>query len=80
MPRHLGRAMPLRHRIAFGRSGRCWCCSGRRFLLARRLLDLVQCLFGFPRPSGANGHRARHYAERWDALKLQAHRWLRETA
>jgi hypothetical protein len=51
-----------------------------QILVDQRLVDPARCLFGFPHPSGANGHRARHYAERRASLKRQTDRWFRETA
>lgn len=34
-----------------------------------------RCLFGLPHPSGANGHRARQFGERRDALAQAVRRW-----
>jgi hypothetical protein len=44
------------------------------FLVRRQQLPRERCLFGFPHPSGANGHRARQFSERRGEL----HRVLRE--
>jgi hypothetical protein len=34
-----------------------------------RDVDPTRCLFGFPHPSGANGHAASQFAARRDALR-----------
>ena len=40
-------------------------------------LDRNRCLWGFPHPSGANGHRVREYLERREHLKEQLRGWAR---
>jgi len=46
------------------------------FLVRRHQLPRERCLFGFPHPSGANGHRARHFAERRDELRRTLREWF----
>lgn len=41
------------------------------------VLSPARCLFGFPHPSGANGHRRRQFTERRDRLTEEVHRWAR---
>src|SRR5260221_2415103 len=45
-------------------------------LAARGILDHRRLLVGFPHPSGANGHRAREYAENRDALASRVKEWF----
>jgi hypothetical protein len=45
-------------------------------LVRRHQLPRDQCLFGFPHPSGANGHRARHFSERRDGLQRRVREWF----
>jgi hypothetical protein len=45
-------------------------------LTALGRLDAERCAFGFPHPSGANGHRARMFAERRDRLKTAVEHWF----
>jgi hypothetical protein len=40
----------------------------------------VRCLFGFPHPSGANGHRAAHFAQNEPALRRDLAQWASEMA
>jgi hypothetical protein len=40
-------------------------------------LDRDRCLWGFPHPSGANGHRVREFLERREHLRKQLERWVR---
>ncbi len=47
-----------------------------RFLVGEGLLDEARCLFGFPHPSRANGHRARQYAAHREALAAQVDDWF----
>ncbi|GFN32893.1 uracil-DNA glycosylase family protein [Paenibacillus xylaniclasticus] len=49
--------------------------NGLRQFVEERLLDRARCLWGFPHPSGANGHRHRQFAEHVKAMKkkLDAH-------
>jgi hypothetical protein len=42
-----------------------------RILMAADQLNERRCLFGFPHPSGANGHRAAHFRENQPALTAQ---------
>jgi len=37
----------------------------------------AHCLFGFPHPSGANGHRRRQFAARFDGLRRKVDEWSR---
>jgi hypothetical protein len=46
------------------------------FLVRRDHLPRERCLFGFPHPSGANGHRARLFSERRDDLQRTLHGWF----
>lgn len=41
-----------------------------RVLTADGLIDPGQCLWGFPHPSGANGHRHKQFAQAFDSMKL----------
>jgi hypothetical protein len=43
-------------------------------------MDRGRCLFGFPHPSGANGHRERAFAERREHLSLKLKEWFAEHA
>jgi hypothetical protein len=43
--------------------------------VARGALDANRCLFEFPHPSGANGHRARLYAENKANLSTRVAEW-----
>ncbi len=45
-------------------------------LTQRGVLDDRRCLLGFPHPSGANGHRKKHFEARKDALKRLAKEWI----
>lgn len=40
-----------------------------RTLSDEGIVDHRQCLWGFPHPSGANGHRRKHFAEAFNQLK-----------
>lgn len=40
------------------------------------LLDARRCLFGFPHPSGGNGHRAAQFRERRDDLSKRIESWF----
>ncbi len=51
-----------------------------RILIGHGELDEVRCLFGFPHPSGANGHRAAHFAQNQDQLRAALSRWMSEIA
>ena len=50
-----------------------------RILIADGQLDETRCLFGFPHPSGANGHRAAHFAQNRDSLQKQLSTWAAAT-
>jgi hypothetical protein len=39
-------------------------------------LDRDRCLFGFPHPSGANGHRVREFQERREHLRRKVKQWI----
>ena len=39
-------------------------------------LDRSRCLLGFPHPSGANGHRKRHFDERRERLSRALREWF----
>jgi uracil DNA glycosylase superfamily protein len=39
-------------------------------------LDRDRCLFGFPHPSGANGHRVREFRERRGNLRRKVKQWI----
>ena len=38
------------------------------FMVKERLIKKEQCLFGFPHPSGANGHRKQKFLENKERL------------
>lgn len=44
-------------------------------LVAKGTLEIARCLMGFPHPSGANGHRARHFADRLPDLRAKVKEW-----
>ncbi|MEO0375782.1 MAG: uracil-DNA glycosylase family protein [Cyanobacteria bacterium P01_A01_bin.17] len=48
-----------------------------RRLVEIDVIDEGQCLFGFPHPSGANGHRHRQFAAHRQRLKDKLHAWFR---
>jgi hypothetical protein len=45
------------------------------FLTNEGIIDASRCLRGFPHPSGANGHRLRHYVQRADRLRSEIAEW-----
>jgi hypothetical protein len=45
-------------------------------LISSGLLNPDRCLFGFPHPSGGNGHRKRLFEENRDVLKMKAASWF----
>jgi hypothetical protein len=45
-------------------------------LISSGLLSPDRCLFGFPHPSGGNGHRKRLFEQNRDMLKLKAASWF----
>ena len=45
-------------------------------LVVETLVDPRRVLFGFPHPSGANGHRKSRFEEQRDALAKKAQTWL----
>ena len=47
------------------------------YLADRGHLDRDRCLFGFPHPSGANGHRAREFHEQRENLRYKVTQWIR---
>lgn len=46
-------------------------------LVREGILQESQCLWGFPHPSGANGHRQRQWAQSRDQLRLRVDRFFR---
>ena len=51
-----------------------------RMLIATDQLSERRCLFGFPHPSGANGHRASRFRQNHSALTAAIARWAVEFA
>jgi hypothetical protein len=49
-----------------------------RILIASDQLEEARCLFGFPHPSGANGHRAVQFRRNEVALRAEIARWAAE--
>jgi hypothetical protein len=49
-----------------------------RMLIANNQLEEVRCLFGFPHPSGANGHRAVQFRRNEATLGTEIARWADE--
>ena len=47
-------------------------------LIASQQLEEIRCLFGFPHPSGANGHRAAHFRRNEATLRTGIARWATE--
>ncbi|OZB93596.1 hypothetical protein [Paenibacillus sp. XY044] len=47
-----------------------------RLLDEQGMLDAGQCLWGFPHPSGANGHRHKQFAARKAEMKKTLHRYF----
>lgn len=45
-------------------------------LVQRQQMPRGQCLFGFPHPSGANGHRARQFRNRREILQRNLRAWF----
>ncbi len=43
--------------------------------VGRGALRADRCLFGFPHPSGANGHRQRQYDQHFDGLAMKVAAW-----
>jgi hypothetical protein len=43
------------------------------------IVDSDRCLFGFPHPSGANGHRKKHFEERKEELSERVKGWFGKT-
>ncbi|HLH06116.1 MAG TPA: hypothetical protein VKW78_02655 [Terriglobales bacterium] len=54
--------------------------SALRHLVDLKAIEPTRCLFGFPHPSGANGHRLTHFAKRRDELKQMVIRWAEQLA
>jgi hypothetical protein len=46
-------------------------------LMTRGVVDASRCAFGFPHPSGANGHRGTQFAANQERLRAAVTRWLR---
>ena len=53
--------------------------SGVGHLVRRQQLDERRVLFGLPHPSGSNGHRVRHFAERKQKLREVLEAWFSNT-
>jgi hypothetical protein len=51
-----------------------------RHLVQIERLDSKRCLLDFPHPSGANGHRKKHFEERMEAFGDQIRVWFRSAA
>lgn len=51
-----------------------------RMLVGDGVLDEARCLFGFPHPSGGNGHRVRQFRENEEQLRLGIKRWASRSA
>jgi hypothetical protein len=49
-----------------------------RMLVANNQLKETRCLFGFPHPSGANGHRGAHFRRNQATLRSEMARWASE--
>ena len=49
-----------------------------RILIASDELEEARCLFDFPHPSGANGHRAAQFRRNEVALRAEIARWAAE--
>jgi hypothetical protein len=49
-----------------------------RMLIADGQLQETRCLFGFPHPSGANGHRAVHFRRNEGTLRAEIAGWAEE--
>jgi hypothetical protein len=47
------------------------------YLADRGTIDPGRALFGFPHPSGGNGHRIRHFAERRSDLSRRVDEWFK---
>lgn len=45
-------------------------------LVHEGILDAERCLWGFPHPSGANGHRHKQFSEHQDQMKKRINGWL----
>lgn len=45
------------------------------FLVSQKQVDGSRCLFGFPHPSGANGHRVAEFTHRFESLQQKLRRW-----
>lgn len=48
--------------------------------VAQGILDQRQCLFGFPHPSGANGHRKRQYISKRTEFENKVMDWFKSTS
>lgn len=47
-----------------------------RHLVDKGILQAERCLWGFPHPSGSNGHRVRYFAERRQKLTATIKAWF----
>lgn len=54
--------------------------SALQILIDRGELDEDRVMFGFPHPSGSNGHRRRQFAQGKEALQEKAWLWFRTTS
>lgn len=45
-------------------------------LISKGLVDKRRCLLGFPHPSGANGHRKKHFEERRELMAVTVEDWF----
>ena len=48
-------------------------------LVDRGTIEASRCLVGFPHPSGANGHRQRHFKEKQAEMKQRLGQWFGES-
>lgn len=46
-----------------------------QMLVSAEQLDMERCLFGFPHPSGGNGHRVRQFRENHERLRQELDHW-----
>lgn len=45
-------------------------------MVGKKLINEKRCLFGFPHPSGANGHRKKQFEERKHLMNNKAYKWF----
>ena len=46
-----------------------------KYLISKNLIDKNKCLFGFPHPSGANGHRKKFFEANKEKMKETIKKW-----